>query len=105
VCGFVLTGPDEPCPRCALFDEDVAAAIDKKRTVADVEEWLKGQKQEKPLHPLQAELERLQTTLDALEACPPLWWADKLLWRGLRWFYRMRQRRVDVEWEKSVRQG
>ncbi len=32
--------------------------------------------------------------LDALEACPPLWWADRLLWRGLRWFYRMRLRRV-----------
>jgi len=45
-------------------------------------------------HPLEVELIKLQAVLDAMEACPPLWWADKLLWRGLRGFYRMRLRRV-----------
>ena len=59
-----------------------------------MEDWLKGQRQLPTLHPLGVELEKLKATLGALEACPPLWWADKLLWRGLRWFYRMRQRRV-----------
>jgi hypothetical protein len=29
-------------------------------------------------HPLEAELEKLQATIDALEACPLLWWVDKL---------------------------
>jgi hypothetical protein len=82
ICGFPLSEPSEPCPRCALLDEDVAAAIDSRRTVADVEKWLKGQA--KP-HPLEAEIGKLQATLDALEVCLPLWWADKLLWRGQRW--------------------
>jgi hypothetical protein len=27
--------------------------------------------------------------------------ADKLLWRGLRWFYRMRQRRVKEAWNTT----
>lgn len=34
--------------------------------------------------PPKAELEKTQRVLDALEACPPPRWADKLLWRGLR---------------------
>ena len=94
VCGFVLEAPGDPCPRCALLDADAASAIDGKRTAADVEHWLKGQRPEPKPHPLQAELERLGATLEALEASPPLWWADKLLWRGPRWIYRTRQRRV-----------
>jgi hypothetical protein len=81
ICGFVLSESGESCPRCALLDEDVAATIDGKRTAESVENWLKGQR---PPHPLEQELDKLQATLDALEACPPLWWTDKLLWRGLR---------------------
>ena len=30
------------------------------------------------------ELAKIQKVLDALDECPPLWWADKLLWRWLR---------------------
>lgn len=47
-------------------------------------------------HPLVEEFAKLQA---ALEACPPLWWADELLWRGLKWFYGMRQRRVREAWD------
>ena len=91
ICGFVLSKPGEPCPRCALIDEDVAAAIDVKRVAESVEDWLKDKQ---PPHPLEAELTRIQKGLDALEECPPLWWTDKLLWRGLHWFYNMQQRRL-----------
>ena len=91
ICGFVLSKPGEPCARCALVNEDVAATLDNRRVAESVEDWLKIQKQP---HPLEAELEKIEAALDALEACPPLWWTDKLLWRSLRWFYRMRQRRV-----------
>ena len=91
ICGFTLSKPSEACPRCALHNEDAASALDGKRVAESVENWLQEQR---PPHPLEVELEQLQATLDALATCPPLWWADKLLWRGLRWFYRMRQRRV-----------
>jgi hypothetical protein len=30
-CGFALSGPAEPCPHCALTNEDVAAALDAWR--------------------------------------------------------------------------
>jgi hypothetical protein len=99
ICGFVLTGPGEPCPRCALINEDVAAAIDAKRVADSAAEWLKGQREPAPPHPVEAELDRIQNLLDVLDECPPLWWADKLLWRGLRWFYRMRRRRIGEAWE------
>jgi hypothetical protein len=79
-----------------LLDEDVVAALDSRRVAESVEDWLK---EKQPPHPLEAELEKIQKVLDALEACHPLWWADKLLWRGLRWFYRMRQRRIREAWE------
>jgi len=102
ICGFALNEPGEPCPHCTLIDEDVAAAIEGKRAVAEVERWLKQEQQPSP-HPLEAELEKLQRTLEALEACPPLWWADELLWQGLRWFYRMRQWRVGEAWKSSTR--
>ena len=91
VCGFTLSKPGELCPRCALHNEDAASALDGKRVAESVENWLQEQR---PPHPLEVELEQLQATLDALATCPPLWWADKLLWRGLRWFYRMRVRRI-----------
>jgi hypothetical protein len=94
VCGFVLSAPGEHCSRCALTDEGVAAAIDARRTADKVEEWFRERQEGQAPHPLEAELEKLQTALDALDECPPLWWLDRLLWRGLRWFYRMRQRRV-----------
>ncbi len=102
ICGFVLSGPNEPCPRCALLNEDAVAAIDGQRVAKSVEDWLK---QKQPPHPLEAELAKLQATLDALDACPPLWWADKLLWRGLRWFYKMRQRRARDARDKLVERG
>ena len=38
---------------------------------------------------------KIQNVLDALDECPPMWWADRLLWRGLRWFYGMRKRRIN----------
>jgi rubrerythrin len=41
ICGFVPSGPGEPCPRCALINEDVAAAIDAKRVADSAAEWLK----------------------------------------------------------------
>ncbi len=41
ICGFALSEPGEPCPRCALLNEDVAAAIDGRRVVQPVEEWLR----------------------------------------------------------------
>ena len=91
VCGFTLSKPGEPCPRCALHDEDAASALDGKRVAESVEEWLTSQRQPPTPHPLEVEIDKLQKTLDTLEACPPLWWADKLLWRGVRRFYRMRQ--------------
>ncbi len=94
VCGFELGEAGEECPRCALVDEDVAAAIDGKRVAEGVEEWLSERQGEGPPHPLEVEMERLRGALGALEACPPVWWADRLLWRGLRWFYRMRVRRI-----------
>jgi hypothetical protein len=37
--------------------------------VADVEKWLKGQAKPRPL---EAEIGKLQATLDAMEMCPPL---------------------------------
>jgi hypothetical protein len=98
ICGFELSGPGEPCPRCAIINEEVAAALDTQRVAESVEEWLRGQGEPSKPHPLEVELEKIQKVLDALEECPPLWWADKLLWRGLRWFYRMRRRRVREAW-------
>jgi hypothetical protein len=100
ICGFVLSGPGEPCPRCALINEDVAAAIDAKRVANSAAEWLKEQREPTPPHPLEVELDKIQNVLDALEKCPPLWWADKLLWKGLRWFYTMRQRRVQEAFDE-----
>jgi hypothetical protein len=94
ICGFVLSGPGEPCPHCALTNEAVAAAIDAKRVANSAAERLKGQREPVAPHPLEAELHKIQNALDALEECPPLWWADKVLWRGLRWIFRMRQRSV-----------
>ncbi len=93
VCDFPLSAPGEDCPRCALTNEDVAAAMDGKRTVAAVERWLAGG-QEQEQHPLEVEREKIQAALDALDECPPLWWADRLLWKGLRWFYWMRWQRL-----------
>ena len=49
--------------------------------------------------PLKAEIAKIQAVLDALEECPPLWWADRLVWWGVRWFYRMRQIRVKTVWD------
>lgn len=74
MCGFVLEAPGEPCPRCALIDEDVASAIDGKRTAADVERWLKEQRPAPAPHLLQAELARLGATPEALGASPPVAW-------------------------------
>jgi hypothetical protein len=31
ICDFLLSGPGKPCPRCALINEDVAAALDAWR--------------------------------------------------------------------------
>ena len=70
-----------PCPRCALVNEKLAAALDSRRVAESVEEWLKDKRSP---HPLEVELAKIQKVLDALEECPPLWWADKLLWRGLQ---------------------
>jgi hypothetical protein len=68
-----------------LINEDVGAALDGRRVAESVDEWLKGQNEPPQPHPLEAELAKIQKVLDALEERPPLWWADKLLWRGLRW--------------------
>ena len=100
ICGFVLGGPCELCPRCALINEDVAVALDGRRVAESVQEWFREKGEPPNPHPLEAELEKIQTVFDALEECPPLWWADKMLWRGLRWFYRMRKRRVGEAWDQ-----
>jgi hypothetical protein len=68
--------------------------LDSLRVAESVQEWLKKQSEPPKPHPLETELEKIQKVLAAVEECPPLRWADKLLWRGLRWFYRMRQRRI-----------
>ncbi len=85
-------------------DED-AAAIDAKRVADSAAEWLKGQREPTAPHPLGVELDKIQDVLDALEACPPLWWADKLLWRGLRWFYGFRQQSVKEVLNESIEAG
>ncbi len=93
VCGFVLEEPGQDCPRCAMSNERDGAIIQERRDlVAGVEQWLAGQRPEP--HPLEMELARVQAALEAMEACPPLWWPERLLWRGVRWFYRMRLRRL-----------
>ena len=99
ICGFVLSEPGEPCPRCALANEDAAAAIDARRVADSAEEWLRDQREPPAPHPLEAELEKIWKVLDALEECPPLRWTHKLLWPGLSWFYSMRQRRAKEAWE------
>jgi hypothetical protein len=71
ICGFVLSGPDEPCPRCALLREEAAEALDSQRVAESVQEWLKGQGETTKPHPLEAELEKIQQVLDALDECPP----------------------------------
>jgi hypothetical protein len=60
------------------------------RSADSVAEWLHDQRQ----HPLEVELAKIQQALDALEACPPLRWADKLLPQALAWFYQMREGRI-----------
>jgi hypothetical protein len=59
-----------------------------------VEEWLRGKSEIPKPHPLETELAKTQKVLDAVQECPPLWWADKLPWKGLRWFFGMRQCRI-----------
>ena len=73
ICGFVLEAPGEPCPRCALLDEDVAGALDGQRVAESVEKWLSEKHEPRTIHPMEAELARIQAALDALEACPPEW--------------------------------
>jgi hypothetical protein len=41
ICGFMLSEPGEPCPRCAMINEDVAAAIDARRVADSAADWLK----------------------------------------------------------------
>ena len=48
ICAFELSAPGEPCPRCAIITEDVAAAIDAKRVADSAAEWFKGQHQPHP---------------------------------------------------------
>jgi hypothetical protein len=69
IFGFVLSKPGEPCPRCALINEDVVAALSSRRVADDVEDWLKARKQ---THLLELELTRIQNMPDAMEAYPPL---------------------------------
>lgn len=40
---------------------------------------IEGERQPSAPYPLEAELGKIQKVLDALDECPPLWWADKLL--------------------------
>lgn len=79
--------PSEPRPPCAPIDEGVRAPsggvrcglAERTATRASIRGGL-GEDPE---------------GANALEECPPLWWADKLLWGGLRWFYEMRQCREE----------
>ena len=64
ICGFELSVPGEPCPRCAIINEDVAAAIDAKRVADSAAEWLKEQQEP---HPLEATPYKIQAVLDALD--------------------------------------
>ncbi len=91
--------PGEPRPR-ARRDAHDSASPDGQSVPVPAERRLVGQKATpRSLHPLEAELKRIQTALDALEACPPRWLPEKLLWRALRWFYRVRQRRAGAALE------
>jgi formylglycine-generating enzyme required for sulfatase activity len=45
-------------------------------------------------HPLEAEASRVQQVLEALEACPPAGWAERMMWWGLRRSYRRRLQRA-----------
>ena len=38
ICRFVLSKPGYPCPRCALIDEDIVAALDRRRVAESVED-------------------------------------------------------------------
>lgn len=93
-------GTVEPRSRHGLLDEDVLAALDGRRVADWAAQWLKSQRQPPEAHPLEAELAKIQSALDVLEECPALWWADRLLWRGLRLFCGMRRRRIEEALEK-----
>jgi predicted esterase len=43
ICGFELSVPGEPCPRCAIINEDVAASIATKRVEDSAAEWFRQQ--------------------------------------------------------------
>ncbi len=104
----VTKGTGDLVLRCQIRHPDPETdgeASNEQRTVTQVEAWLEEQRQQTPPHPLQEELASIQQALDALEACPPLWWAEGMFWRGLRWFLRRRLRRTQAAWEASVVSG
>ena len=70
--------------------ESSGAPPGKVQTVAQQEAWLEEHRQPPSPHPLQEEQARVQQVLDALAACPPLGWLDRMLWRALRRAYRTR---------------
>jgi formylglycine-generating enzyme required for sulfatase activity len=49
----------------------------------------------------EAELANVQQVLDALEACPPSWWAESVFWWGLRRLYQARLRRTQAAHQRS----
>jgi formylglycine-generating enzyme required for sulfatase activity len=47
-------------------------------------------------------MDRVQQVLDALAACPPQGWVDRLRWRGLRRAYRTRLRKLQAAWAAAL---
>jgi len=66
-------GTSEPCSRSGLINESVATAIDAKRAADTAAVWLKSLRRPPEPHPLEAELEKIQKVLDAVEECLPVW--------------------------------
>jgi hypothetical protein len=78
--------PPRAVPTLCLDLGDVGAAIDAKRFADSAAEWLQGQREPQSPHQLEEELAEIQDAVGASEEFAWHCGADKLLWRGLRWF-------------------
>ncbi len=81
--------------------ESSGAPPAEQHTVAQQEAWLEEHRQPPSPHPLQVEQARVQQAVDALAACPPLRWLDRMLWRVLSRSYRTRLQKVQEAWQAS----
>ena len=88
------------CREPAASSSDAAA--DQQPAMAATASQPVEQAQTVSLHPLQAEIDRVQQVLDALAACPPLGWVDRLFWNGLFRAYQARLRKTKAAWTASL---